>query len=117
MCKFIAFYVIHWVALIFFYLLLIVHGVNYCNPSFWKWLLPVAVLLIAEKLYARFIAKKYTVTVTMAAPYDESCRVSAIKVDKPTHFCFTPGQYVRVNIPDIGDYTDFFCRTTFETLL
>ena len=105
MCRFIGFHVTHWTALIFFYLLLVVHGINYCNPSFWKWLLPVAILLVTEKVYARFIANRYTAKVTMAAPYVELCRVSAIsiKVEKPAHFCYTPGQYVRINVPDIGE--------------
>lgn len=110
LCRFVGFYVIHWAALIFFYLLLIMHGVNYFNPSFWKWLLPVVVLLVAEKIYATFITKRYSAKVSVAAPYVELCRVSTvcIKVDKPSHFCYIPGQYIRINIPDIGEQcTDF----------
>lgn len=102
LCKFIGFHVIHWSAMIFIYLLLIIHGPNHYNPSFWKWLIPAAVIFIFERFYQFVVVKRYSVKVVTATPYDELTRVGKLEVVKPRNFHFTPGQYVLVNIPEIG---------------
>lgn len=108
LCQFIGFHVIHWMGMGFIYLLLIVHGTHHFNPSFWKWLLPAVVIFAFERIYRFFVVKKYRVTVTCAAHYDELSRVGKVEVIKPKYFHFTPGQYVLLKIPWIGENYKLF---------
>lgn len=76
LCRFIPFYVIHWVGAALFYLLLILHGVNYYNPSFWKWFVPAAFILVLERLYRYFLVPKHGVVVKSAGQLPNSLNLS-----------------------------------------
>ena len=104
MCRFVGFHCLHWIGLSLFYLLIIIHGVNNYNPSFWKWLLVVGFVFVLERLYSVLIMPRYSVGITKAFPYDETSRVLSVELDKPTHFKSLPGQYITVNIPEIGKF-------------
>ena len=104
LCQFIGFYSLHWIGITLFYILLIFHGTNYYNPSFWKWLLPVLFVYLLERLYHCCVATKYSVVLQKAAPYDEMSRTTKIEVQKPKHYKFILGQYLLINIPQIGTF-------------
>ena len=105
LCLFIGFYSIHWIGFTVFYILLIIHGIHYYNPSFWKWLLPVLVIYVFERIYNRWVVDRYTVKLLHAAPYDELSRTTKVEITKPKRYKFIPGQYLLLNIPRIGNST------------
>ena len=100
--RFIPFKIIHWVGMVLFYILLLVHGVRYWNPSFYKWLLPAVVVFVVERIYRHGIIKKKTVNVKSAGRYDSVSRTALVELDKPRHFEYEPGQYILLNLPKIG---------------
>lgn len=100
--RFIPFKILHWAGTVLFYLLLLVHGVHYWNPSFWKWLLPAVVIFALERVYRHGVIKKITVHVRSAGRYDSVSRTAIIELDKPRHFEYHPGQYLLLNLPKIG---------------
>lgn len=102
LCLFVGFHVIHWVGFIVMYLLLIVHGINWYNPSFWKWLLPVALVYILERIYFRWVIPRYSIKIIKSAPYDELSRTTKVEFEKPPHYKLIAGQYILVNMPQIG---------------
>ena len=108
-CRFIGFHVIHLIGMAFIYFLLVIHGVNHYNPSFWKWLLPALLIFVFERIYQFFVVNKYRVTVHTAAKYDELSRVGKVEVVKPKYFHFNPGQYVLLKIPQIGELLTNIC--------
>ena len=103
LCKFCGFYATHWIAAVLFYLLLIIHGNKHFNVSFWKWLLPVLILFVLDRVYLLFVLKNKAVEITKAFAYDDYSRTTYIEVKKPKRFKFVPGQCVHVNIPQIGE--------------
>lgn len=109
LCRFIGFYVLHYGGMSLVYILLLIHGSGCWNPAFWKWLLPFIMVFVAERLYFRFVLPRYRVALYKAVRYDDVTRTTALEFERPKHFHFTPGQYVVVNIPEIGG-----CR--FETM-
>lgn len=108
--RFIPFRFIHWVGAGLFYLLLLVHGVNYWNPSFWKWLLPAVIIFIAERIYRHGVVKKVKVNIRSAGRYDSVSRTAIVEMDKPKRFEFEPGQYILFNMHEIGEC----CVCVFE---
>lgn len=102
LCRFIGFHVMHWVCMGLIYLVLLIHGRQHFNPSFWKWLLPSLIAFSVERFYRFFLIKKHRIEVTNAALYDNNTRVIQIEAKKPQYFHFTPGQYVLIKIPEIG---------------
>ena len=100
--RFLPFTVIHWTCLLLFYLLLLVHGVHYYSPSFWKWLLPFAVLVVMERVYRYKVVPRHSVKVKSAGRYDDQSRTAIIELEKPSRFKFEPGQFILVNLPWIG---------------
>ena len=103
MLRFIPFRVVHWAGAGLFYLLLLVHGVKYWNPAFWKWLLPVLVLFVLERLYRHVVVKRSKVGIKSAGRYDSVSRTAMVELDKPQHFEFEPGQYILLNLEKIGE--------------
>eukprot|EP00731_Ephydatia_muelleri_P027893 Em0019g766a len=101
--RFIAFYMIHWMTTILVYVLILIHGDWYWNPSFWKWLLPLVFAMGFELVHRHWITPKYTVAVKTAGPYDDISRVTVIETEKPKQFDFIPGQFVMLNFQKI-DY-------------
>lgn len=99
---FVGFYSTHWVAGVLFYLLLLVHGNNHFNPSFWKWLLPVLIIFVLDRIYLLAVLKQNPVDILKAYAYDETSRTIFIEIKKPKRFKYTPGQYIQLNIPQIG---------------
>lgn len=110
LCFFVGFYSVHWIGFTLFYILLIIHGTNYYNPSFWKWLLPVLVIYVFERIHNRWIVDRYTIKLLHAAPYDELSRTTKVEITKPKQYKFIPGQYLLLNIPQIGK----LCFTTSQ---
>lgn len=107
--RFIPFHVLHWGGAAVVYLLLVVHGINYYNPSFWKWLLPLVVFVALDKLYWIYLTDRFTVGVKNAGPYDDISRVAIVEMDKPSGFKFEVGQYIMLRIPWIGEYQASMC--------
>jgi len=103
--RFIPFYILHWVLLIAFYALLIVHGVHYFNYSFWKWLLPLVVIVVCERVYRYAAIRRHSVKVKSAGRYDDQSRTAIIELEKPARFKFEPGQFIMLNLPWIGEWT------------
>ncbi len=100
--RFIPFNLIHWIGGGFFYLLLLIHGVNYWNPSFWKWLLPAILIFVLERIYRHVVVKRVSTNVISAGRYDSVSRTAIIEIDKPKHFEYQPGQYILFNLPTVG---------------
>ena len=100
--RFIVFYMVHWMTTIFVYILILIHGDRYWNPSFWKWLLPLLFAMGFELVHRHWITPKYTVIVKTAGPYDDVSRVTVIETEKPKQFDFLPGQFVMLNFQKIG---------------
>ena len=100
--RFIPFNVTHWIGAAVFYLLLLIHGVNYWNPSFWKWLLPAVIIFGLERVYRHVVMKKQKVIVKCAGKYDCVSRTAIVELDKPKLFDYEPGQYILLNFPKIG---------------
>lgn len=102
--RFIPFRFTHWVGSGLFYLLLLVHGVNYWNPSFWKWLLPAVIIFVIERLYRHGVIKRVRVGIKSAGRYDSVSRTAIVELEKPKDFEFEPGQYVLLNVEQIGEW-------------
>lgn len=100
--QFIPFKVLHWVGSGLFYLLLLVHGVQYWNPSFWKWLLPTLIIFVLERVYRHAIVRRVKVNIKSAGRYDTVSRTAIVELEKPTTFEYEPGQYILLNLPKIG---------------
>ena len=101
--RFIPFHVLHWGGAVAVYLLLVVHGVDYYNPSFWKWLLPIVVFVVLDRFYWIYLTDRFTVSVKNASPYDDVSRVAIVEMDKPSGFKFEVGQYILLRMPWIGE--------------
>lgn len=101
--RFIPFHVLHWGGAAAVYLLLVVHGVNYYNPSFWKWLIPIVVFVVLDRLYWIYLTDRFTVRVQNAGAYDDVSRVAIVEVDKPSGFKFEVGQYIMLRLPRVGE--------------
>ena len=84
------------------YLFLVLHGVNYYNPSFWKWLLPAAIVFTLERVYRLAVVRREKVLLKCAGAYDDVSRVAIVEMNKPKGFQFEPGQHVMLNLPWIG---------------
>lgn len=100
---FIPFRVLHWTGSGLFYLLLLVHGVSYWNPSFWKWFLPTAIIFTLERIYRHGVIKRRKVNIKSAGRYDSVSRTAIVELEKPENFEYEPGQYVLLNLPNIGE--------------
>lgn len=102
--RFIPFKVLHWVGSALFYVLLLVHGVSYWNPNFWKWLLPALIIFFLERLYKHVVIRTKKVTVNSAGRYDCVSRTAIVELAKPENFDYEPGQYILLNLPMIGQF-------------
>ena len=102
MIRFVPFHIAHWIFLALFYILLVIHGVSYFNHSFWKWLLPLVVVAVLERIYRHTTVPRYTVQVKCAGRYDDQSRTAIIELEKPKRFKFEPGQFILLNLPWIG---------------
>lgn len=102
--RFIPFKFIHWVGAGLFYILLLVHGAHYWNPSFWKWLLPALIVFTLERIYRHGVIKRLVVNIKSAGRYDSVSRTAIIELDTPKHFQYEPGQYILLNVPRIGKW-------------
>lgn len=100
--RFVPFHITHWIFLALFYILLVIHGVSYFNHSFWKWLLPVVVIAVLERIYRYTTIPRYTVQIKCAGRYDDQSRTAIIELEKPKRFKFEPGQFILLNLPWIG---------------
>lgn len=108
--RYIPFRFIHWVGGSLFYFLLLIHGVNHWNPSFWKWLLPALLVFFVERLYRHVIVKKTKVGVKCAGRYDSVSRTAIVELEKPRTLDYEPGQYILLNLPKIGECIDNLAR-------
>ena len=97
--NFILFYTIHFISSGSIYVLIFIHGSNYINSQFWKWLIPIVFLLIFEWLYRRYSNKVQKVNILEA---HTTGNMVIYKVVKPNLFKFVPGQFVSVKFPEIG---------------
>lgn len=100
--RFIPFRLIHWIGGVIFYVLLLLHGINYWNPSFWKWLLPALTIFGVERIYRHVIIKRRKVDVISAGRYDTVSRTAIVELDRPKNLDFEPGQFIHLNLPRIG---------------
>ena len=101
--QFVPFFLTHWTATLLFYLLLLTHGEGYFNSSFWKWLLPAAVLVTLEQIYRYSVITWFNVKLLTAASYSSGSSVAVVEMERPRGFRFQPGQYILLNIPWIGE--------------
>ena len=97
--NFILFYTIHFISSGSIYVLIFIHGSNYINSQFWKWLIPIVFLLIFEWLYRRYSNRVQKVNILEAHTIGN---MVIYKVVKPNLFKFVPGQFVSVKFPEIG---------------
>ena len=104
--RFIPFFVTHWMGTLLFYALLLTHGESYFNPSFWKWLVPAVVILVLEQVYRYTAVAWFRVRVVSAWPYSMSSQTCVLVLDRPRWFLFSPGQYILLNIPWVGKWTE-----------
>ena len=104
LCNFIGFYTVHWVMTVLFYTVLIIHSNNHFNQSFWKWLLPTLIIIILDRIYLLVVLGHQTVDINKVFPYDETSRTVFIEINKPKRFRFIPGQFIQLNIPQIGKF-------------
>ena len=84
------------------YLLLILHGIHYYNPAFWKWFLPAAIIFALERVYRHVVVRRHKVLLKCAGAYDDVSRVAIVEMEKPKGFRYEPGQHVMLNLPWIG---------------
>ena len=103
----ILFYIIHFVSSGAIYLLIFIHGSNYINSQFWKWLIPIAFLWVFELLYRRYSHKVQKVNILEALT---TGNIVIYKVAKPNLFKFVPGQFVSVQFPDISSISWNHCQ-------
>lgn len=96
-----SFEVFYWTHLLYvpFWFLVLLHG-----PNFWKWFIIPGCIFSVERVL-RFIwmrsnrGKSY-VSSGILLP----SKVIHLVIKRPFHFCFRPGDYVFINIPDIAQY-------------
>ncbi|CAF4650582.1 unnamed protein product [Rotaria socialis] len=96
------FQIFYWTHLLYvvFYIFLILHAEN-C----WKWVIGPLSLLLIEKAYSiltRYssgIGRTYIKSATI-----EQSNVISLKIHRPRHFTFKPGDYISINIPRIALY-------------
>ena len=100
--RFIPFHLTHWIGGAIFYVLLLLHGVNFYSPSFWKWLLPAIIIVIIERVYRHAMVEKKKVNVKCAGRYDDASRTALVELEVPKGFKYEPGQYILLNLPWIG---------------
>ena len=100
--RFIPFHLTHWIGGAIFYVLLLLHGVNFYSPSFWQWLLPAIILVIIERVYRYAAVEKKKVNVKCAGRYDDASRTALVELEVPKGFKYEPGQYILLNLPWIG---------------
>ena len=100
--RFIPFHLTHWIGAVVFYILLILHGVNFYNPSFWKWFIPAIIIIIIERIYRYAAVEKKKVAVKCAGRYDDASRTALVELEVPKGFKYEPGQYILLNLPWIG---------------
>lgn len=105
--NFLLFYTIHFISSAAIYLLIFLHGSNYVNSQFWKWLIPIAFLWIFELLYRRFSHKVQKVNILEAHATGD---LVIYKVAKPNLFKFVPGQFLSVKLPDISSINWNHCQ-------
>ena len=100
--RFIPFRLIHWIGGVLFYSLLLLHGIKYWNPSFWKWFLPALIIFVIERVYRLVINKAKKVSVISAGRYDSVSRTAIVELAKPNYLECEPGQFILLNLPRIG---------------
>jgi len=100
--RYIPFRLIHWLGGFLFYFLLLIHGVNHWNPSFWKWLLPALIVFVVERVYRHVIIKKTKLGVKCAGRYDSVSRTAIVELENTVKLDYEPGQYILLNLPKIG---------------
>lgn len=100
--RFIPFHLTHWIGGVVFYILLLLHGVSFYSPSFWKWLLPAIIIVIIERVYRHAMVEKKKVNVKCAGRYDDASRTALVELEVPKGFKYEPGQYILLNLPWIG---------------
>lgn len=115
--RFIPFKILHWTGSGLFYLLLLVHGVSYWNPSFWKWLLPTLIIFTLERIYRHGVVKRRKVNIKSAGRYDSVSRTAIVELEKPRNFDYEPGQYILLNLPNIGELIVIFTELNSHTCL
>ena len=103
----ILFYTIHFVSSGAIYLLIFIHGSDYINSQFWKWLIPIAFLWIFEVLYRRYSHKAQKVNILEA---HTTGNLVIYKIAKPNLFKFVPGQFVSVKFPNISSISWNHCQ-------
>ena len=101
------FYTVHFVSSGAIYLLIFIHGSDYVNTQFWKWLIPIAVLWIFELLYRRYSSKVQKVNILEA---QATGNMVIYKVAKPNLFRFAPGQFVSIKFPNISSISWNHCQ-------
>ena len=104
--RFIPFHLTHWIGGGLFYILLLLHGVNGYNPSFWKWFIPAIVILALERIYRFTAVNRRKVAVKCAGRYDDQSRTALVELEVPKGFKYEPGQYILLNLPWIGQYSN-----------
>ena len=61
------------------------------------------IIFVLERLYRHGVIKKVRVGIKSAGRYDSVSRTAIVELDKPKNFEFEPGQYVLLNVPQIGE--------------
>lgn len=105
--NFLLFYTVHFISSGAIYFLIFIHGSNYINSQFWKWLIPIAFLWIFEILHRRYSHKLQKVNIMEAHTTGD---IVIYKIAKPSHFRFVPGQFLSVNLPDISSTSWNHCQ-------
>ena len=103
----ILFYTTHFISSGAIYLLLFIHGSNYINSQFWKWLIPIVFLWIFELLYRRYSHSVQKVNILEARA---AGNMVIYKISKPNLFKFVPGQFFSVKFPDISSLSWNHCQ-------
>lgn len=73
---------------------LLFHG-----SMFYLWFMPSALLYSLDAL-ARYVIKKRRVEVTELKPLSD--RVTQVKFKRGRHFSFSPGDYIKINMPEVS---------------
>ena len=101
------FYTTHFFSSGAIYLLLFIHGSNYINSEFWKWLIPIAFLWMFELLHRRYSHSVQKVNILEART---TGNMVIYKISKPNLFKFVPGQFVSVKFPNISSLSWNHCQ-------
>lgn len=90
------FFCTHHLFVVFFALLLI-HGLNYLNPNFWKWFIVPGAIYALERAYREFWLKRELLPIVKAVPLAGG--VTALCITKPAvHWHARPGQYLFLQV-------------------